>query len=304
MAWYNEFDQRAAAWLQSLADGLTQGQLQSFDPRTFQIPVNATSSQGSEDGGLLLDSQESQTMPTHGQQVCLVNRSASQDKEGGLRTADTSFQSSMSLCESSDLQSSLENRLRQRMDLNGSPEYTLQWKTRVTSSHLPICQLRASARRTSGKDSIGAHGYPTVVTSDSGVGGVIGENDVFRKTSTGVMRKVTQNGTDGSLGLARTALVLGYSTLSASDAQGSHGGGQGASARTDAQMVTHGATISKPGQTAPRGALNPDFCRWLMGFPKEWVLYGVSAMQSSRKSPKSSLKSSGTHVETIAEASK
>jgi len=307
MAWYNEFDPRAAVWLQSLADGLTQDQLQSFDPRTFQIPVSATSLPELEAGALLLDLQGSQTMPTPGQQVCHASRSALQDKEGDVRTTDTCFQSSMSLCESSDLQSFLENRLRQRMDLNGSPEYTLQWKTRVTSSHLPICQLRASGRRTSGKDSTGAHGYPAV-TCNTATWTSDGFGDNLHEAATKLMGYPTVRATGASSttredftdSLPEIATkLLGYSTLSASDAQGSHGGGQGSSARTDAQIVTHGATTSKPGQTAPRGALNPDFCRWLMGFPREWVLYGALAMQSSRKSPRSSLKSSGTPVLTI-----
>lgn len=290
MAWYNEFDPKAAAWLQSLADGLTLDQLQTFDPKTYQIPVNATSLQESEGGDLRSDSQESQTMHTPGQQVSLANRSASAGQEKEPPMIDTCSQSSIGLCASSDLQSSLENRLRQRMDLNGSPEYTLQWRQKAISSGLVVCQLLASARHTKGSESSGVQSYPAPVSSDAEQGGVIGKNDQFRVTANGSIRKVNQNGKDGSLGLGlvRTALLMGYSTLSASDAQGSHGGGQGASARTDAQMLTHGATTSSGGQTAPRGALNPDFCRWLMGFPREWVLYGALAMQSFRQSRQSS----------------
>lgn len=48
---------------------------------------------------------------------------------------------------------------------------------------------------------------------------------------------------------------------------------------------TNGASA----QTEKRGALNPEFVFWLMGFPAEWVYCALAAMQSFRKSrPKSS----------------
>src|SRR5690242_21166272 len=48
------------------------------------------------------------------------------------------------------LQSSLESRLRARLDVHGSPEYVLTWKTWDMPSGPLICALRASARPTSG----------------------------------------------------------------------------------------------------------------------------------------------------------
>ena len=53
------------------------------------------------------------------------------------------------------LQQSLESRLRQRMDVNGSPEYDLTWKHWDMKQGEPICALRASGRRTSDSDSGG-----------------------------------------------------------------------------------------------------------------------------------------------------
>ena len=44
-----------------------------------------------------------------------------------------------------------------------------------------------------------------------------------------------------------------------------------------------GRTVS-PTKTA--GSLNPEFCSWLMGYPKEWVNCEPSEIRSSRKSPK------------------
>lgn len=45
--------------------------------------------------------------------------------------------------------------------------------------------------------------FPTPVSADSAQGAVIGENDTFRETSNGSLRKVNQHGTDGSIGLGR-----------------------------------------------------------------------------------------------------
>jgi hypothetical protein len=39
-----------------------------------------------------------------------------------------------------------------------------------------------------------------------------------------------------------------------------------------------------PASTASRGALNPAFSRWLMGFPAEWDACAPTATRSSRKS--------------------
>lgn len=60
--------------------------------------------------------------------------------------------------ESAVLQSSLESRLRARLDASGSPEYALTWKLWAIGVGAPICALRASARRTFGN---GSTGWPT-----------------------------------------------------------------------------------------------------------------------------------------------
>ena len=58
---------------------------------------------------------------------------------------------------------------------------------------------------------------PTPVASDGTSGAIIGKNDTFYTTSTGMPRKVNQNGKDGSVGLGR--LVQMWPTPKANDAE-------------------------------------------------------------------------------------
>jgi len=53
------------------------------------------------------------------------------------------------------------------------------------------------------KESVFGFSLPTPVASDATSGAVIGKNDMFYTTSTGMPRKVNQNGKDGSVGLGR-----------------------------------------------------------------------------------------------------
>ena len=60
--------------------------------------------------------------------------------------------------------------------------------------------------------------WPTAVASDGAQGAVIGKDDTFYTTSTGMPRKVNRNGTDGSVGLAR--LVQMWPTPRVGDVSG------------------------------------------------------------------------------------
>jgi hypothetical protein len=67
--------------------------------------------------------------------------------------------------------------------------------------------------------------------------------------------------------------------------------------RTD-QLPGQAQLVMQPGQTSTlshartekRGALNPAFSRWLMGYPVEWDSCGAMAMQSCRSSRRNSSK--------------
>ncbi len=76
----------------------------------------------------------------------------------GWPTSATSGRQSGPSSPSASLQLSLESRLQARMAGYGSPEYVLRWKNWDMLSGPPICALRGSAPRTSGK---GCSGWPT-----------------------------------------------------------------------------------------------------------------------------------------------
>ncbi len=98
-----------------------------------------------------------------GQEAAPANPSAVQENKKERPTNGTSGPLFATSSPSADLQRSLENRLHQNLDVSGSPEYALKWKTWDMLSGPPICALRASARRTSGKDF---GGWPTPTALD------------------------------------------------------------------------------------------------------------------------------------------
>ena len=126
---------------------------------------NATFSLESEAGVSRSDSPDGRTMKKSGPAPARVSRFRALDSEKAMPTNDTCGPLFTRSSPSAALQSSLASRLRARMDVNGSPEYVLTWKEQDMPAGVPICQLRASARRTSGNVS---SGWPTPATEDSG----------------------------------------------------------------------------------------------------------------------------------------
>ena len=119
-----------------------------------RIP-SVTSLPASGDGPMPSNSPGGIQLDLFGPAVVHVSPSAPPGSEGENPTSDTSGLSSSVSSRSANLQLSLENRLRQDLDVNGSPEYELTWKQWGMESGLPICALRASAVRISDSDSTG-----------------------------------------------------------------------------------------------------------------------------------------------------
>ena len=95
------------------------------------------------------------TIGPSGQDRVLASLSARQAKALGLMTSGTFGRHSTGSSTSADLSRSLESRLRAKTDSIGSTLYCLTWKDRITPQGRLIPALRASVRRTSGRDCTG-----------------------------------------------------------------------------------------------------------------------------------------------------
>lgn len=183
---------------------------------------------------------------------------------------------------SARLQQSLANRLRARTDTHGSIMFALTWKASVTPLRRQICRLVASVRRTKG-DAFGS--WPTATAQPAS-----------RRHG------YTKTGHDGTTLLdAARMTVTCWPTPLAADSRGSAGRGKKelpnvatwatpaardyrhANARSYlersgkrkgeqlANQVVHGLNLNgSHAATGNTGQLNPDFSRWLMGYPDAW----------------------------------
>src|SRR5690606_1479281 len=125
----------------------------------------------------------------------------------GQKTSGTCGRSSTDSSPSAILQSSLENRLQARLDVNGSPEYALTWKHWDMPSGPPICALRASARRTSGRGfGLSPKGWTTPQAHDG--------------SPRGRGQKARHGTKHGCADLNRDAQMAGWRTPSGSDGEG------------------------------------------------------------------------------------
>lgn len=140
----------------------------------------------------------------------------------------------------------------------------LTWKLKGTKYNRLYFQLVPSTHHT---EEIGSGLLPTVVASDATTGAIIGKNDTFITTSTGMPRKINQNGTNGSVGLARLGKLEMLPTPTTRDFKG---------ARTDESLKKAGRnkTNSLPdyfNQSGKSSQLNPQFVAEMMGFPTNWT---------------------------------
>ncbi len=233
---------------------------------------NATFSQASADGPTPSDSPDGRTIDLFGQAVAPASLSRSQASAKGRRTNATFGPSGFGSLKSEALQSSLENRLRARMDLNGSPEFTLKWKRRLMRSGLRICVLLARARPIAEN---GITSWPTPTAS-----GFEARDPAKLLARRARLKAEKRNGNGFGLTLGQqVCLLLAWPTPTAvTDTGGT-------------ALCKWGGTRSRErlreavGDTVLNGALNPEFPLWLMGYPSEWNDAAPLAMPSSPKLP-------------------
>jgi len=334
---------------------MTDQSLKSKEPIS-QGTHSAISLQASGVGPSPLSWQGGLQLDLFGQAPVPAPHSATQEGRVGPTTPDTSGLSSdaSSRSLSHALQLSLENRLSQRLQGRGSPEYALTLKHWDMESGVPIFAVRASGHRTSGNDSTGwptpvaqpaegtpeaflerkrksvektgwgtptaqdakhatlspseierdpnvlrnqvhLSGWPTPNAADSWTPNHTTENTMRRGDPNGTLRS-----TSGSL--AKDAVMkVGWVTPSSRDwkdspGQALQGTNPDGSKRNRIDQLPRQAQMSPLGtepsgssaSTTGKGGLNPEFVRWLMGFPDGWSSYAPTAMRSSRKSGRSS----------------
>jgi len=177
-------------------------------------------------------------------------------------------------------------------DLNESLQTLPQWGMTVGGE----LYLRPMLERHT-KETVFGFSVPTPVASDATSGAVIGKNDTFYTTSTGMPRKVNQKGTDGSVGLAR--LVQMWPTPTSSTGGANHNSPSTLAGKRYTMNLT-GAVQLNPVQQkwgTPKaqdsrhalrdrgkgnlgeqvsglhngGKLNPTWVEWLMGWPLGWT---------------------------------
>jgi hypothetical protein len=132
---------------------LMSDQLQTYSQATLKDLPSAISLQGLVDGAQQLDLLVGEMIDQCGQEARHASLSVQQVTEKDKTMSDTCGQYSSISSASADLQSSLESRLRQRLELAGSMIYKLTWKQKVTPRQWSYCQRAASVPRTKETDS-------------------------------------------------------------------------------------------------------------------------------------------------------
>ena len=158
---------------------------------------NAISLPGSADGAKPCSSQESTRTPLSGPAAHPASPSAQPGSRPELATSATSGPRSSSSFRSAGLRFFLASRLRARLPSDGSMEYKLTWKERVTPLGLRISALRAQAHPISAS---GSTGWPSPKAKDG--------------------REWSPNAPPGSAsghGLGAAAQLVGWATPMSSD---------------------------------------------------------------------------------------
>jgi hypothetical protein len=271
-----------------------------FEQTTFADSPSAISSPGLADGHSRFDSLDGLMTDLFGPVPVRANLSPSQAKDLGLMTRDTSGLRGTGSLKSDALQSSLANRLRQR--LTGSVSCDITWKRWDTPWGQCLSKPRARVRSTFGivvglwptmtsnapaRDGYNEAGnsagqvairkillalYPTATTPSGG-------QTIPEGTSMSGRRP---DGSKAQVTLQNVVLAM-WSTIRASDgAKGGPNMSFGAGGSPLPSQVSTVANTSNAPMESGGGSLHPEFAGWEMGYPPEWLSCAPSETPSIR----------------------
>ena len=284
---------------------LTRDQSLMCEPRTLQDLRNVTSSQGSEGGATPCAYPDGQTTGLCGPEAVPASHSASLARGKEQQTSGTSGLTSTGSSQSGALQLSLASRLQARLEGIGSPECSLIWKAWDMPAREPICALRASGRRIFGKDFTGSH-WPTPQANkntknskdpqqmkEGGVQTALADAVWITDKATWATPRVSTNGGIGHGTPERMAQArledqaCGTATWPTPTTRDGKDGSYCPNVPTNS-LLGREAWSGDGAPTKKKGALNPEFVCWLMGFPTGWDDCAVMVTPLSRKSRRSS----------------
>lgn len=188
--------------------------------KTLRDTPAATGSQASEAGSLPCDTPVGLQMSLFGPDHAHVNPFRVPVDSEVRKTNGTFGRNGIVSSASVALQQSLVSKLVENLDVNGSTEYHLTWKSWGMPSQRRICQLRASARLSSHSDCFG---WPRPTATDGEGGGSskrcqaerAGQHHVVRvRDILAGMRAsglLTHSGTNVAFHSAMNAWLMGYS---------------------------------------------------------------------------------------------
>lgn len=242
----------------SRPETLTNEASSMSSPTICEDTRNVISSPASAAGPTLSGSQDGQTTDLSGPAPVPASRSRSRAGNAVSTTSVTSGLSGTNSSRSDDLQRSLASRLLPL--LNGSDLCEVTWKRWDTPWGQCLSRPRARVRTTFETD-IGS--WPTPTTRDHKDGSYC--------------PNVPVNGLLGRMVWATWVSPTAEDHRRGNKPPRSHDTGVPLS-----QQVVIADTNGSSVPTENRGALNPEFVCWLMGYPQEWVNCAPSEMPSTR----------------------
>jgi hypothetical protein len=262
----------------------------SNHPTSKDLP-SVISSPVSEDGAEHLSLQDGNQAELFGQEALRASLSQAQEIKKAKTTLDTSGLSSLISSESADLQQSLESRLRQQLNLDGSMIYKLTWRQKVTPQRRSYCHLAASAPRT--KENA-CFSWPTPSVRDYKDTGNLDKsrfrksgkerNDTVPRVAYGIAPWATPNTLD-HMALRSDEALLKQATTVRKGRTFPNNLREQVDPRSQeiyASGTTPPPSTAETANTVP-SQLNPRFSLWLMGYPIEWVYCAERVTQSSHK---------------------